>query len=770
MADMNFENEEKVKKKRSIKGFAVGFWIIIFLGFFSAFFLMFLIAQGAFGKLPTFEQLENPRSFLATEIYSSDNKLLGKFFKENRSNVDYKDLSQNIVDALVATEDIRFYSHAGIDEKSLGRVFVKSFLLGKSESGGGSTITQQLAKNLFHDRPQSKLDRVQQKLKEWIIAVRLERRYTKEEILTMYLNTVEFVNNAHGIKSASQVYFNTTPDSLKIEEAALLVGMVKNPSLYNPVRFPERALERRNVVLSQMLKYNYISPSAYDSLKQLELNLEYKPVDHNEGLAPYFRETLRQELAKWAKNNKKIDGSSWDIYRDGLKVYTTIDSRMQQYAEEAVAEHMSGLQKQFFSHWNAIKADPWTWSGTERYNPDFLNSAMKKTERYRRLKEQGVAEDSIKRIFNMPMEMKVFAWEEGKAVEKDTTMSPLDSVRYYKYFLQAGFMAADPYTGEVLAYVGGINHKHFQLDHVQSKRQVGSTFKPFVYTVAIMDLGYSPCQQLLNNDIVFDKFQNWSPRNSGKYKEGGMIELRDALAHSVNKITAKLMYNIGQEIGPQRVIDVVRQMGITSAIPPVPSISLGTADISLNEMIGAYTTYVNHGFHSEPYFITRIEDKYGNVIAKFGPEQNEVFSDETAYVMLQFLKDVVNMGTGNRLRRAPYSLSNEIGGKTGTTQENTDGWFIGVVPDIVAGAWVGGDDPVISFRSTALGQGASMALPIYGLFMKKVYADDELRIEKEAIFPAPPEPLSIELDCSRYNHNPKNTDYDELKPGSFFGL
>ena len=764
MADSKEKN--KKEKSKGIKRFLIIFWSLILIGLFSFFVLIFSVAQGAFGKLPSFEELENPKSNLATEVYSADGKLLGKYFKENRSNVHYNDLSPNLVDALIATEDVRFRTHSGVDERSLVRVIIKSLILQQSESGGGSTISQQLAKNLFHDRPTTKWERGKQKLKEWIIATRLERRYTKEEILTMYLNTVEFVNNAHGIKSAATVYFNTSPDSLNIVQSALLVGMVKNPSLYNPVRFPERALERRNVVLNQMLKYNYITRADYDSLKNSTLQLDYQPVDHNVGLAPYFRENLRLYLQDWAKKNPKIDGTTWDIYRDGLKVYTTLDSRMQEYAEEAVAEHLSKLQGQFYDHWNAVKVDPWTWKGTERYNPDFLKTAMKRSERYRQLKREEISEDSINKIFNTPVEMKVFAWKDGKGIEKDTLLSPLDSIRYYKYFLQAGFMVADPYTGEVLAYVGGVNHKHFQVDHVRTKRQVGSTFKPFIYTIAIMELGYSPCQQLMNSDIVFDKFQNWSPKNSGKYKEGQMIELRDALAHSVNKITARLMYNIGQEIAPKKVIDIIRLMGITSPIPPVPSISLGTADISVYEMVSAYTTFVNHGVHSNPMMITRIEDKYGNVIAKFSPEQNEAFSDETAYVMLQFLKDVVNMGTGNRLRRAPYNFDNEIAGKTGTTQENTDGWFMGVVPELVAGVWVGGDDPVISFRSTYLGQGASMALPIYGNFLKKVYADKSLRIEKDVTFPAPVEPLSIELDCNKYNYQNKNDDYDELKPGS----
>lgn len=751
-------SKQKKGKRSTVKRAIIFIWSFFFGSILLLAGLFLAVSQGLFGKLPTFEQLENPKSLLATEIYSSDGELLGNFFKENRSNVSYTDLSPALIEALVTTEDRRFHNHTGIDTESLFRVIIKNVILGQSQSGGGSTITQQLAKNLFHEPTGSKLKRIIQKLKEWVISTRLEKRYTKEEIIAMYLNTVEFVNNAHGIKSASRVYFNTTTDSLKTEEAALLVGMVKNPSLYNPVRFPDRAKSRRNVVLGQMVKYGSLDPAIADSLSTLELGLNYQPVDHNIGLAPYFRESLRQFMTEWAANTEKIDGSKYDIYRDGLKIYTTIDSRMQRYAEEAVKEHLTMLQDQFFNHWAKSRGEPWNYDRyKERYNPNFIKDKMVRTERYRSLKSKGMPDDSIEIVFNTPVAMKVFSWKGDDLNEKDTMMSPWDSLRYYAYILQSGFMAADPKTGEILAWVGGIDHRYFQLDHVRTRRQVGSTFKPFVYTVAIKDIRYSPCQQFANIDYPNTKYKNWTPRNSSDYKEGQKIELRDALAHSVNKITAKLMLDIGD---PNNVIKLVRDMGITSPIPAVPSIALGTCDLTVMEMIGAYTTYVNEGIYSKPYFITRIEDKYGNVIEEFSPEQKEIFKPEVAYVMLQFLQDVVKMGTGRRLIHT-YKLTNQIGGKTGTTQENTDGWFMGVVPELVSAVWVGADDPVMRFRYTSLGQGAHMALPIYGLFMNKVYNDESLHLSKEATFKKPAERMTIETDCDKYKQNAYSP-YDDL--------
>jgi penicillin-binding protein 1A len=745
--------QEKSKRRNVIRKAILTIWFIFLLGILSFVGLMYGVANDFFGELPSFEQLENPKSHLATEIYSSDGVLLGKFFRENRSNVDYENLSPVLIDALIATEDRRYYEHAGIDYKGLVRAVVN---FGKA--GGASTLTQQLAKNLFHKRPRTKTARILQKLKEWIIAVRLEKSYTKEEILTMYLNTVEFVNNAIGIKSAAKVYFNTVPDSLNVEQSALLVGMVKNPSKYNPIRFADRSKFRRNIVIDQMAKYDYITDSLADDLKQLDLEIDYQKVDHNQGMAPYFREKLRMFMKEWASKTKKPDGTNaYDIYSDGLKIYTTIDSRIQKYAEDAMLEYMPQLQKQFDEHWGNIKKDPWNYrSDLERYNPDFLEDKMKISERYRKLKKQGVPEDSIKMIFNTPIPMKVFDWK-AEGYEKDTVFSPLDSIRYFNFFLQSGMMVADPYTGEILAWVGGYNHKYFQLDHVTTKRQVGSTFKPFVYTTAINELGYSPCQMFPNVDYPNPKFNNWAPRNSGDYKEGENIALWDALAHSVNKITAKLMLDIDD---PQNVINLIRQMGITSYVPPYPSIALGTCDLTLKEMVGSYTTFVNYGIYSKPLFITRIEDKYGNVIARFTPESKEVLNPEVSHVMIDILKKVVDHGTARRLRYK-YKFESEIAGKTGTTQENTDGWFMGVIPDLVAGVWVGGDDPVFRFRYTSLGQGAHMALPIYALFLQRIYADESLGISKEAKFPELKDRQTIELDCDKYKESNRNS-YDEL--------
>jgi len=730
------------------------FCLLLFFGTLGA------VSAGWLGELPSFKELENPNSFLATEIYSADNKLLGKYFdKENRSKAEYEEISPYVIEALISTEDERFYAHSGIDPRSLIRVLIKTVFMGRSESGGGSTISQQLAKNLFPRQGiHSKTQLVLRKFKEWVIASRLEKRYTKEEILTMYLNTVEFVNNAFGIKSASKVYFNSTPDSLKIEQAAMLVGMVQNPSLYNPIRHPEQSLKRRNIVLSQLYNHDKITKQALDSLSSLGLGLNYHSVSHHEGSAPYFREYLRLWLQRWVNEHPKPDGTVWNIYRDGLKVYTTLDSRMQNYAEQSVSEHLSALQHDFNKHWSSYSKDPWNWDRWgDHYKPHFLERKMKQSERYRKLKKKDIPSDSISLIFNTKIPMKIFAWRNHTGKEIDTLMSPMDSVRYFNFFLQAGFMAIEPGTGRIQAWVGGINHKYFQLDHVAStRRQVGSTFKPFVYTMALDEIGFSPCFKVPNVPVTFENFKNWTPKNSSKYKDGEMIELRDALAHSVNRVTAALM----KRIGPESVINLVHDMGISGEIPAVPSICLGTVDISVLEMAGSYTTYVNKGVHSKPYFITKIEDKHGNVIKRFIPEQNEVFSEQTAYIMLQFLKDVVKMGTGVRLRYK-YHLMNEIAGKTGTTQDNTDGWFMGVVPQLVTATWVGGDDPVIAFRSTALGQGANMALPVFALFLKKVYADPSLGIHPDEVFPKPSQPLTIELDCDKYNEQNQN-DYQEL--------
>lgn len=745
------------------------FWLILFCGIGLIVLFIFLISIGTFGKLPGFEELENPQSNLATQIISSDGELIGRYYKENRTNATFDELPDHLTQALVSTEDERFYKHSGIDIRSLGRVIFKTIILRQKDSGGGSTLSQQLAKNLY-GRPTSNdifsLGII--KFKEWITAAKLERRYTKDEILLMYLNTVEYVYDAHGVKTAAKTFFNKDVDSLKIEESAVLVGMVKNPSLYNPVRFPEKTFDRRNVVLSQMMNANYISRNQYDSLKQLPLDIShFRRQDHTAGEATYFREYLRLWLADWVKANPKPDGSHWDIYRDGLRVYTTIDSKMQQYAEEASSKWLTKLQDEFYKHWKGNKYEPWSYPYSGRTQPDLIDRAMKNSERYRKLKKQGMKESEIVENFKQPIEMTLFSWK-APGRDLDTIISPYDSIKYSKQILHPGFLAMDPHTGEIKAWVGGVDLRYFQLDHVnpKTKRQVGSTFKPFVYTAAIADKGFSPCQEVPNIQITFEKgskwglLQDWTPRNSdGKY--GGMLTLSMGLGKSVNTITAYLL----REVGIQPVIDLAHNMGIESELPFQPSICLGVSDISVFEMTAAYSAFANKGVAVRPTFITRIEDKNGNIIAEFPVQKVEVMREEIASVMLNMLQYVVNYGTGNRLRREAYGgLTGEVAGKTGTTQENTDGWFMGITPQLVCGTWVGADDPVVHFRSTALGQGANMALPIYGLFMRKLYDDPSTGIDPKAKFPAFEGTRTIELDCSKYKTKRENV-YEELLEG-----
>ncbi len=723
------------------------FWALILTALIASVILLYSISKGAFGELPQFEDLENPKSYLASEVYTSDHIMLGKYYLQNRSNVRYEELSENLINALVATEDVRYYDHAGIDIRGLFRVMVKTVIL-QQKAGGGSTISQQLAKNLFHNIPESKLERILQKLKEWIISVKLEKSYTKKEILTMYLNTVPFGDNAYGIKAAAKTFFNKTPDSLTIEESAVMIGMLKGTTLYNPRRNPETSLKRRNVVISQMNKYGFLSDAEKDSLIAIPITLNFKRQDHNEGLAPYFREHLRMQLLRWCRENVKVDGSQYNLYKDGLKIYTTLNHKMQQYAEDAVREHLKAHQEEFFKHWEGYSHAPFDKNLTKAEIERIFNRAIRRSERYRSLKKQGLDPDSIKSNFNKPVSMRVFSWEG----EIDTVMSPLDSIKYYKYFLQAGFMIMEPQTGYIRAWVGGINHKYFKYDHVnpRAKRQVGSTFKPFVYTKAVHE-GWSPCFEVPNVPITFEagKFgiqKPWTPKNSAGDEYGGMRSLQEGLAKSTNVITARLMY----ELGPQPVIDLINNMGIdTAEIEPYPSICLGTPDLSVYEMVGAYGTFVNKGFYTKPIMITRIEDKNGNLIKEFPPEKKEVIDEQTAYIMLQLLKNVVNHGTGAGLRFR-FKLYNEMGGKTGTTQNHSDGWYMGVLPQLVAGAWVGCEDRSAHFRSIRLGQGARMAMPIFGLFMQKVYADKSLSILYDAKFEEPQQPLSIELDCSKY--------------------
>lgn len=712
------------------------FWKIIAFGTLFAILFISSIGFGLFGELPTFRDLENPKSNLASEVLSTDGKVLGSYFIQNRSNAKFNELSPNLINALIATEDIRFYEHSGIDLKGTFAIIFYS-MIGKKR--GSSTITQQLAKNLFPRKKQTILNIGVIKMKEWLTAIKIERNYTKEEIITMYFNTVDFGSNSYGIKTAANTYFNKTPKDLSIDEAALLVGILKGTTVYSPIRNPERAKARRNVVLAQMEKYKYITEDELIEAQENELNLKFTSNDHNLGLATYFREYLRLELSKWCEENKKADGTEYDLYRDGLKIYTTLDSRMQQYAEEAVREHLTYLQKEFYNHWKG--RIPWG------KNEDMILQALKRSERYVSMKEEGFSNEEIETVFNTPTNMTVFSW----SGERDTTMTPLDSIKYYKWFLRSSFMSMDPHTGHIKAWVGGPDYRYFKYDQVKlGKRQVGSTFKPLVYTVA-MDNGWSPCFEAPNLPIVFEDFDNWSPKNSDN-KEGGMMTLRMGLANSVNLITAYMM----KQVGPQAVVNVAKKMGITSEIPPYPSICLGTPDVTLYEMVGAYSTYANKGVWTEPVYITRIEDKNGNVLFEKLPRKVDALSEQTAYLMLYMMKGVIDKGTGLRLRGPRYRFTQPIAGKTGTTQDNSDGWFIGVTPDLVSGVWTGGEDRTIRFRSTNLGEGANTALPIWALYMKKVYANPELKIS-QGDFAAPTGGLSVIVDCELYKKNSQGT-------------
>ncbi len=705
------------------------FWKVIIYGILTFVLLIASVGFGLFGELPSFRDLENPKSNLATEVISSDGNILGTYFIQNRSNAKYKDLSPNLVNALIATEDVRFYKHSGVDLKGTFAIIFYS-AIGKKR--GSSTITQQLAKNLFPRKKQNIFNIGIIKLKEWLTAIKIERNYTKEEIITMYFNTVDFGSNSYGIKAAAKTYFSKTPNKLSIDESALLVGILKGTTVFSPIKNPERAIKRRNVVLEQMEKYGFISEAELTENNSKELNLQFQSPDHNQGSATYFREYVRQEVTAWCKENKKADGETYDIYRDGLKIYTTIDSRMQAYAEAAVKEHLTYLQAEFYKHWKG--KTPWG------ENTDIISTSMRRSDRYQQLKEEGIAESEIKKIFDTPIKMTLFSW----AGDIDTTLSPIDSIKYYKWYLRSSFMSMDPHNGAIKAWVGGPNYEYFKYDQVKmGKRQVGSTFKPFVYTVA-MDNGWSPCYEAPNLPIVFEDFDNWSPKNSDG-KQGGMMTLRNGLANSVNLITAFMM----KQVGPQAVVNVAKKMGITSDIPAYPSICLGTADVSLYEMVGAYSTYANKGVWTEPVYISRIEDKNGNVLYEKIPRKVDALSEQTAYLMLYMLRGVIDKGTGLRLRGPRYRFTNPIAGKTGTTQENSDGWFIGITPDLVSGVWTGAEDRSVHFRSTNLGEGANTALPIWALYMKKVYADATLKISK-GDFIAPAGGLDVVIDCDKF--------------------
>ncbi len=743
------------------------FWRI-FAGGIAFVLLLFLFASwGFFGEMPDFKRLENPETNLATEIVSADGKTLGKFYlDDNRTPVKYKDLPKHLVDALVATEDERFYDHSGIDVRGTMRAVV---YLGRK--GGASTITQQLAKQLFHGTKARGLERYTQKIKEWVISTRLETQYTKEEILTMYFNIYDFGYQADGIRSASRIFFDKEPKDLTIEEGAVLVGMFKNSSLYNPVRNPEGVTNRRNVVLAQMAKNNYITQRVKDSLQQIPLKINFTPESHNEGIATYFREYLRSYMKEWIDKNPKPDGSKHNLYLDGMKVYTTIDSKMQTYAEIAVREHMERLQKAFDSENNPKKNKtfPFLEVSKDEYN-SLIERAMKNSERWRKMKSLGHSEKDIRNSFDQKTEMRIFSW----ADEKDTVMTPKDSILYYKAFLRTGMMSMEPQTGHIKAWVGGINYKHFQYDQViQGARQTGSTFKPFVYATAIDQLHYSPCYELpdIQTCIEAGKYQNvtaWCPKNSNGSFSGKMMTLKYALANSVNSITVNLM----DKVGPVPVINMVRNLGITAQIPEMPSIALGTSDVTVLEMVGAYGTFANEGVYVKPILVTRIEDKNGTVLFENTPETHDVVSADVARAVVNLMEGVTQYGSGARLRTKgadsynslyknvmtgyPYAFTNPIAGKTGTTQNNSDGWFMGMVPNLVTGVWVGGEDRAVHFRGTAYGQGATMALPIWGYYMKKCYEDKELSISKSP-FPAP-ENMEIITDCSKAEQSSSDGD------------
>lgn len=740
------ENINKKISKPKWMNYLVKFWLIV-AGLFAFIVLLFYgVANEWFGKMPTFEELENPKSNLASEIYSVDGQILGTYFIENRSNVRYQEISPHLINALKSIEDIRFEEHSGIDERALVRVFFG--IITGNRKGGGSTLTQQLAKNLFPRGRLNSLQLVIRKFQEWITAVKLEKYYSKEEIIAMYLNTVPFGHNAFGIKSAAATFFGKTPDSLNVEESALMAGVVNAPTRYSPIRNPERSLARRNLVLNQMQKYGFINNAEFDSISQLPLGVsKFSILDHKQGLATYFREVLRQQLNEWCSNHYKADGSEYNLYKDGLKIYTTIDARMQQYAEEAVKEHLANdLQPSFYKHWKGYTNAPFVFEeeDEELEIEMIMKQAMRRSERYRKLRNQGMGLDSIEIVFNTPAEMRVFSWD-GPI---DTVMTPMDSILYHKYILQAGLMAMEPHSGEVRAYVGGIDYRYFQFDHVtQSKRQVGSTFKPFLYTLAMQEGEYSPCYKVPNisYSVELDDGTFWAPRNSSDDRVGEEVTLKWALANSNNWISAYLI----RRFSPQSVANVAHQMGVTSDIPAVPAIALGTPDLSLYEMVGAMNTFANKGVYVKPIFITKIEDKNGNLLDRFVPEKREAMDEVTAYKMIELMKGVVESGTSIRLRYK-YGFDNPIAGKTGTTQNQSDGWFMGITPQLTSGVWVGAEDRSVHFRSLTLGQGANMALPIWALFMQKVYADTSLGIEK-GDFEKPLQDLSIEFDCEQYD-------------------
>ena len=747
--------------------FFVIFWSVVLVGIIGVFVFFWLISAGKLGFMPTFEELENPNNRFASEVYFADGPIMNRYFeKENRKYIEYREIPQSVIDALIATEDVRFYDHSGVDVRGLFRV-AKGLLTANTSAGGGSTISQQLAKMLFpRESDLNVFELAIRKFREWVIAVRLEKSYTKEEILTMYLNKYDFLNLAVGISSAADIYFQVPLDSLKVEQAAMLIGMAKNSSYYNPVRRPELTLNRRNVVLSQMYKYDKITREECDSLKKLPLGLNFKRVDHKEGLATYFREYLRlfmtankpdrkryrdlsqfrldsvawetNPLYGWCKKNVKVDGSHYDLYSDGLKIYTTLDSRMQKYAEEAVREHLSQDLQPLFDKEKVKKLrPPFSNDMTPAEIEEVLDRSIRQSERYRVLSKQGMSFDEIRKTFDQPLKMQVFTWNGIR----DTVMTPLDSIKHYKSFFRSGFMVMQPQTGYIKAYVGGPDYRYFMYDMVSAgKRQVGSTIKPILYTLAMQE-GLGPCDKVPNipQTFILPTGEPWSARGGTK-RQGEMVTLRWGLANSENNISAWVL----KQFTPEAVAQMAHKMGITSFIDPVPSVFLGTAEITVKEMVAAYSIFANKGVYNSPLPVYRIEDKYGNVLQEFRPESREVITENTAYLMCNLLEGVVTGGTGFRLRYK-YKLMNPMGGKTGTTQKHADGWFMGVTPDLVGGVWVGAEDRSIHFQNLANGQGASMALPIWAKFLLKAYADPRLKMSDRPF--DRPAGINKRLDC-----------------------
>jgi penicillin-binding protein 1A len=770
------------------KKFNLIFWAIFITPFLSLTIIFILAGSGALGYMPDFATLENPKIDLATQIISEDGKILGNFYfqNQNRTYIEYDRLPRQLVNALIATEDFRFYRHSGIDLKGTLRAFI---FFGKR--GGGSTITQQLAKLLFHEQPETLLERIKQKIKEYIIAVRLEKSYTKEELITMYFNQIDFLHNAVGVNSAANVYFNCSPDSLKIEQGAVIVGMAKNPSLYNPKLFMERSLKRRNVVLNQMQKYGFLSSEAHDSLIKLPINLDFQRISHNYGPATYFREYLRRLLTKeeperrnysdyvdyqkdssrwirdplvgWCNKNRKPSGDTYDLLTDGLKIYTTINYTMQVYAENAVEKQLGEyLQPAFDNEKKGGKYAIFSNDLTQRDIDNIIRRAILTSDRGKNLRKQGITMDSIYKVFRIPVEMTVFSWKG----DIDTIMSPLDSILYFKRFLHSGFMAMDPITGYVKAYVGGIDFKYFKYDHVtQGKRQAGSTFKPFLYILAIQE-GYSPCYKVPNVAVKFDVLDSvWIPRSlSDPHDLGQERSLRWGLARSENNISAWLV----KRFKPQPIADIAYKMGIKSYIDPVPPMIYGTSDMSVEEMVASYATLANEGIYTDPMYVTRIEDKNGNILATFHAERSEAISENTAYMMLKLMQGVTSLNLGEGYRRAgtaaalrygDYQFKSEIAAKTGTTQNYSDGWFIGITPKIVGGAWVGCEDRSVHFNGS-MGAGTSSALPIWGYFMLQVYNNSSLGITQQDVFNAP-ENMHIMLDCESQDENTSTSGFPE---------